>query len=264
MARAGPGDAGRAVGGGRRRGTGLRRRDGRTGADDRQRLDAGVGCRDRGRSWRRGAATSTSPGPCCPTRWWRWRRLGSPPRRCTPWLRSGCSSCPSATMRPPPASSPRPQRSSPRSGFRDPEVVPLGPDAAEALIALGRSDEAAPIVELLESTGARPGRWWARAVGARCRGLMLAAVGRPRRRGGGVCPCRRRASRRCRCCATTWRARCWCSASCNAVVANAVAARDVTAASRRAVRRGRARRAGRSPPGPNSTASACSPVRPIS
>jgi len=62
-------------------------------------------------------------------------------------------------------------------GYRDPEAVPLGPDAAEALITLGRLDEAEPIVALLENTGLRPGRWWARAVGARCRGLMLASQG---------------------------------------------------------------------------------------
>ena len=62
-------------------------------------------------------------------------------------------------------------------GLDDPEIVPMGPDAAEALIALGRSVEAHPIVELLERTGRRPGRPWARAVGARCRGLLLAAQG---------------------------------------------------------------------------------------
>ncbi len=56
-------------------------------------------------------------------------------------------------------------------------MVPIGPDAAEALIALGRVDEATPIVELLERIGQRVGREWARAVGARCRGLLLAAGG---------------------------------------------------------------------------------------
>ncbi|HYN32628.1 MAG TPA: LuxR C-terminal-related transcriptional regulator [Ilumatobacteraceae bacterium] len=62
-------------------------------------------------------------------------------------------------------------------GFADPEVVPFGPDAAEALITLDRLEEAEPIVQLLESTGLRPDRDWARAVAARCRGLMLAAQG---------------------------------------------------------------------------------------
>ena len=38
-------------------------------------------------------------------------------------------------------------------------------------------EEAEPIVELLERTGRRPGRDWARAAGWRCRGLLLAARG---------------------------------------------------------------------------------------
>ena len=50
-------------------------------------------------------------------------------------------------------------------------------DAAEALIAVGRTEEAEAIVELLEARGAALGRTWAIAVGARCRGLLLAAGG---------------------------------------------------------------------------------------
>jgi DNA-binding CsgD family transcriptional regulator len=50
-------------------------------------------------------------------------------------------------------------------------------DAAEALILVGRVDEAEPLVELLEQRGAALDRTWAIAVGARCRGLILAAAG---------------------------------------------------------------------------------------
>ena len=50
-------------------------------------------------------------------------------------------------------------------------------DAAEALVALGRSEEAEAIVSWLEERGAALDRTWAIAVGARCRGLLLAAHG---------------------------------------------------------------------------------------
>jgi DNA-binding CsgD family transcriptional regulator len=50
-------------------------------------------------------------------------------------------------------------------------------DAAEALILVGRVGEAEPLVELLEQRGAALDRTWAIAVGARCRGLILAAAG---------------------------------------------------------------------------------------
>jgi DNA-binding CsgD family transcriptional regulator len=50
-------------------------------------------------------------------------------------------------------------------------------DAAEALVAVGRIEEAEPIVSLLEERGAALDRTWAIAVGARCRGLILAAQG---------------------------------------------------------------------------------------
>jgi DNA-binding CsgD family transcriptional regulator len=50
-------------------------------------------------------------------------------------------------------------------------------DAAEALVALGRSEEAEAIVAWLEERGAALDRTWAIAVGARCRGLLLAAQG---------------------------------------------------------------------------------------
>ena len=59
------------------------------------------------------------------------------------------------------------------------EIVACGfvPDAAEALINLGRIDEAERLVELLEGNGARLNRAWMSAVGMRCRALLTAARG---------------------------------------------------------------------------------------
>jgi DNA-binding CsgD family transcriptional regulator len=51
------------------------------------------------------------------------------------------------------------------------------PDAAEALIHLGRLAEAEPLVEALERNGRRLDRPWMLAVGARCRAMLLAAHG---------------------------------------------------------------------------------------
>lgn len=51
------------------------------------------------------------------------------------------------------------------------------PDAAEAMISLGRHDEAEPLIELLERNGARLDRAWMLAVGARCRAMLSAARG---------------------------------------------------------------------------------------
>jgi len=62
-------------------------------------------------------------------------------------------------------------------GLHEPECVPFLPDAVEALVALGRLEEAEPLVERLEVAGRRPGRTWAEAVGARGRGLVAAARG---------------------------------------------------------------------------------------
>ncbi len=67
----------------------------------------------------------------------------------------------------------------------DPEhgtEIPVGgylPDAVEALTALGRVDEAEPLVEALERNGARHDRPWLLAVGARGRSHLLAARGDP-------------------------------------------------------------------------------------
>jgi DNA-binding NarL/FixJ family response regulator len=51
------------------------------------------------------------------------------------------------------------------------------PDAVEALTALGRTDEAEPLVDALERNGRRLNRAWMLAVGARCRAMVLAARG---------------------------------------------------------------------------------------
>jgi DNA-binding CsgD family transcriptional regulator len=51
------------------------------------------------------------------------------------------------------------------------------PDAAEAMIALGRSDEAEPLIEALERNGRRLNRSWMLAVGGRCRAMLSAARG---------------------------------------------------------------------------------------
>jgi DNA-binding CsgD family transcriptional regulator len=50
-------------------------------------------------------------------------------------------------------------------------------DAAEALIAVGRADEAEPLVDVLMKHGSAPGRPTARGLAARCRGLLLAEAG---------------------------------------------------------------------------------------
>ena len=51
------------------------------------------------------------------------------------------------------------------------------PDAAEALIGLGRLDEAEPLVDALERNGRRLDRAWMLAVAGRCRAMLLAARG---------------------------------------------------------------------------------------
>ena len=51
------------------------------------------------------------------------------------------------------------------------------PDMVEALTALGRVDEAEPLVGALERNGRRLDRAWMLAVGARCRAVVLAARG---------------------------------------------------------------------------------------
>jgi DNA-binding CsgD family transcriptional regulator len=51
------------------------------------------------------------------------------------------------------------------------------PDAVEAMIALGRHNEAEPLIARLENHGRRLDRPWMLAAGARCRSMALAAVG---------------------------------------------------------------------------------------
>jgi DNA-binding CsgD family transcriptional regulator len=51
------------------------------------------------------------------------------------------------------------------------------PDAVEAMVSVGRPDDAVPLIEELEQNGARLDRPWMLAVGARCRSMWLAATG---------------------------------------------------------------------------------------
>ncbi|MGH3676980.1 MAG: helix-turn-helix transcriptional regulator [Mycobacterium sp.] len=51
------------------------------------------------------------------------------------------------------------------------------PDAVEAMVHLGRLDDAEPFVDALERNGRRLDRPWMLAVGARCRSMLLAARG---------------------------------------------------------------------------------------
>jgi DNA-binding CsgD family transcriptional regulator len=54
-------------------------------------------------------------------------------------------------------------------------VTPFLPDAAEALIQLGRLDEAQSLIEVLEGNGRRLDRPWMLALSARCHAMLLAA-----------------------------------------------------------------------------------------
>jgi DNA-binding CsgD family transcriptional regulator len=56
----------------------------------------------------------------------------------------------------------------------EPGIIPCVPDAVEALVALGRPDDADRLVDRLEGQGRALDRPWARAVALRCRGLLLA------------------------------------------------------------------------------------------
>jgi ATP/maltotriose-dependent transcriptional regulator MalT len=51
------------------------------------------------------------------------------------------------------------------------------PDAVEAMVAVGRFDEAERMVATLERHAGRLDRTWMLAIGARCRGMLLAAQG---------------------------------------------------------------------------------------
>ncbi len=56
-------------------------------------------------------------------------------------------------------------------------VAPFLPDAAEAMINLGRFDDAEPLVEALERNGRRLDRPWMLATGGRCRAMLQAGRG---------------------------------------------------------------------------------------
>jgi DNA-binding CsgD family transcriptional regulator len=53
-------------------------------------------------------------------------------------------------------------------------VAPFLPDAVEAMIGLGRFDDAEPLVDALETNGRRLDRPWMLATGARCRAMLQA------------------------------------------------------------------------------------------
>ena len=61
--------------------------------------------------------------------------------------------------------------------FREPAVWRVDGDAIEAAVAAGEFDRAEAMTTRLETSAARSGIPWTRAVGARCRGLVLAARG---------------------------------------------------------------------------------------
>jgi DNA-binding CsgD family transcriptional regulator len=61
--------------------------------------------------------------------------------------------------------------------FQEPAAVPFLPDAVEALLSVGQVAEAESLVTMLEASGRTPDRAWARATGARGRGLVRAATG---------------------------------------------------------------------------------------
>ena len=62
-------------------------------------------------------------------------------------------------------------------GYREPTAFRCAHDGIEALIRLGRLEQAAKQVEKLEARGRALDRAWALAMGARCRGLLAAANG---------------------------------------------------------------------------------------
>jgi DNA-binding CsgD family transcriptional regulator len=62
-------------------------------------------------------------------------------------------------------------------GVREPAYFRIVPDEVEALVALGRLDEAEALLAPFEEAGRSLDRAWAMATGARCRALVLAARG---------------------------------------------------------------------------------------
>ncbi|MGZ5348860.1 MAG: LuxR C-terminal-related transcriptional regulator, partial [Actinomycetota bacterium] len=62
-------------------------------------------------------------------------------------------------------------------GVREPAFFRIVPDEVEALVALGRLDEAEALLAPFEEAGRNLDRAWTIATGARCRALVLAAQG---------------------------------------------------------------------------------------
>jgi len=62
-------------------------------------------------------------------------------------------------------------------GVREPAYFRIVPDEVEALVALGRLEEAEALLAPFEEAGTNLDRAWAMATGARCRALVLAARG---------------------------------------------------------------------------------------
>jgi DNA-binding CsgD family transcriptional regulator len=62
-------------------------------------------------------------------------------------------------------------------GIKEPGVFRFVPDGVEALVALGDMTAAKTLLDPFEEQGRRLDRAWALATGARCRGLLLAAMG---------------------------------------------------------------------------------------
>jgi tetratricopeptide (TPR) repeat protein len=62
-------------------------------------------------------------------------------------------------------------------GSPEPGIIPCLPDAIEALVSLGRLDEAEALLDRLERQGRALDRPWALATAGRCRGLLTAARG---------------------------------------------------------------------------------------
>ena len=62
-------------------------------------------------------------------------------------------------------------------GVREPAYFRIVPDEVEALVALGRLDEAEALLAPFEEAGRNLDRAWAMATGARCRALVFAARG---------------------------------------------------------------------------------------
>ena len=62
-------------------------------------------------------------------------------------------------------------------GVREPAYFRIVPDEVEALVGLGRLDEAEALLAPFEAAGRSLDRAWAMATGARCRALVLAARG---------------------------------------------------------------------------------------